>query len=276
MSNFQLRLISGVVMATAVLVLTWLGGLPFRLFSAAMALGIFYEWSRMSRGGHQDVQTRDSLGFLPGLFMLVVAAAVVVGAPVLGTLALIVILTAVLGILSAVRTGDQWETAGFVYASLSGLSLALLRGDDSAGLLAIVFLFTVVWSTDILAYFVGKALGGPKLAPSISPGKTRSGALGGLVSAVLAALLFGHLAGHSSLLVLGITAALLSIVSQVGDLFESWVKRRHGFKDSGTVIPGHGGVMDRVDALVAAAFALYLIGWALGGADQPAHGLFQG
>jgi phosphatidate cytidylyltransferase len=275
MSNFQLRLISGVVMAAAVLVLTWLGGLPFRLFSAAIALLIFYEWSRMSRGGLQEVHTRG-LGFLPAIFILVVAAAVVVAAPALATLALIGILASALGILSAVRTGDQWETAGFVYASLSGLSLALLRGDDAAGLLAIVFLFTVVWSTDILAYFVGKAVGGPKLAPSISPGKTRSGAIGGLVSAVLAALLFGHLAGHSSLLVLGVTAALLSIVSQVGDLFESWVKRRHGFKDSGTVIPGHGGVMDRVDALVAAAFALYLIGWALGGADQPAHGLFQG
>ncbi|TIP17063.1 MAG: phosphatidate cytidylyltransferase, partial [Mesorhizobium sp.] len=147
------------------------------------------------------------------------------------------------------------------YASLSGLSLAYLRGDSHSGLIAILFLFSVVWATDIAAYFVGRAVGGPKLAPSISPGKTQSGALGGAVGGIAAGLVLAIAAGAGNLTMLGLVALALSIVSQIGDLFESWVKRRHGCKDSSNLIPGHGGVMDRVDGLVAAAFALYVIGW---------------
>ncbi|MER9183789.1 phosphatidate cytidylyltransferase, partial [Mesorhizobium sp. M0767] len=137
-----------------------------------------------------------------------------------------------------------------------------------------LFLFAVVWATDIFAYFVGRSIGGPRLAPSISPGKTRSGALGGVVGGVVAGLLLAAVAGTGNLVVLGVVALVLSIVAQAGDLFESWVKRRHGRKDSGTLIPGHGGIMDRVDGLVAAAFALYVIGWISATADHPAQGLF--
>ena len=144
----------------------------------------------------------------------------------------------------------------------------------SPGLLAILFLFAVVWATDIFAYFVGRSLGGPKLAPAISPGKTQSGAIGGTVGGVLAGIALAAFAGLGNLPLLALVALLLSIVSQVGDLFESWVKRRHGVKDSGNIIPGHGGVMDRVDGLVAAAFALYAIGSMLGSADKPAQALF--
>ena len=117
-------------------------------------------------------------------------------------------------------------------------------------------------------------IGGPKLAPAISPGKTRSGALGGAVGGVVCGLLVVAAAGAGSLLAFALIALLLSVISQTGDLFESWVKRRHGVKDSGNLIPGHGGVMDRVDGLVAAAFVLYLIGWLFGTADNPAQGLF--
>jgi len=132
----------------------------------------------------------------------------------------------------------------------------------------------VVWATDIFAYFVGRAIGGPKLAPSISPGKTQSGALGGAIGGVIAGLLLAAAAGAGHLGMLSVVALALSVISQAGDLFESWVKRRHGAKDSGTLIPGHGGVMDRVDGLVAAAFALYVIGWISASADHPAQGLF--
>ncbi|TIT78856.1 MAG: phosphatidate cytidylyltransferase, partial [Mesorhizobium sp.] len=168
----------------------------------------------------------------------------------------------------------QWEASGLVYAALSGLSLAYLRDDGHSGLIAILFLFAVVWATDIAAYFVGRAVGGPKLAPSISPGKTQSGALGGAVGGVIAGLLLAIASGAGNLVMLGLVALALSIVSQIGDLFESWVKRRHGCKDSSNLIPGHGGVMDRVDGLVAAAFTLYVIGWIAAGADHPAMGLF--
>jgi phosphatidate cytidylyltransferase len=132
----------------------------------------------------------------------------------------------------------------------------------------------VVWATDICAYFVGRAVGGPKLAPSISPGKTQSGALGGTVGGVVAGLLLATGAGAGNLATLGLVALVLSVISQAGDLFESWVKRQHGAKDSSTLIPGHGGVMDRVDGLVAAALALYVIGWICASADHPAQGLF--
>jgi phosphatidate cytidylyltransferase len=122
-----------------------------------------------------------------------------------------------------------------------------------------LFIFAVVWATDILAYFVGRALKGPKLAPSISPGKTWSGAIGGTVSGVIAGSLvtlgvFSRLSFWTIVI-----AFLLSVASQIGDLFESFIKRQFGVKDSSRLIPGHGGVMDRVDGLVFACFAAFLL-----------------
>lgn len=274
MTNLQLRTISAIVLAVAVLAITWLGGLPFRALAAVIVLGIFYEWSRMARPKTEALWGPGVLGMLPEIPTLVFAGALVVGLPATILIALVVVFTLLLWAAERLRGLTPWESSGFAYAALSGLALALLRGDDASGLVAILFLFAVVWSTDIFAYFVGRKVGGPKLAPSISPGKTRSGAAGGAVGGVVAGLLLAWWAGAPNLLALGAVAFLLSVVSQAGDLFESWVKRRHGQKDSGFIIPGHGGVMDRVDGLVAAAFALYVIGWLCGSADQPAHGLF--
>ncbi|WP_026227218.1 phosphatidate cytidylyltransferase [Hoeflea sp. 108] len=274
MSNLQIRTISAIVLAVAVLLLTWLGGVPFRLFSAAIVLGIFYEWSRMARPKTEASWTAGALGFLPEGLVLIFVGALVIGIPAFALLALTVLFAGVLWSAGRLRGIGGWDAAGFGYAALSGLSLALLRGDGASGLVAILFLFAVVWSTDIFAYFVGRKVGGPKLAPAISPGKTRSGAVGGAIGGVVAGLLLAGAMGIGNLPLLGIVALLLSVVSQAGDLFESWVKRRHGYKDSGFIIPGHGGVMDRVDGLVAATFALYVIGWLSGSADHPAHGLF--
>ncbi|AWC23876.1 Phosphatidate cytidylyltransferase [Aminobacter sp. MSH1] len=274
MSNLQLRTISAIVLATAVLALTWGGGLPFRLLSAAIVLAIFYEWSTMSRAKTGAVWAAGDLGILPEVAILLLAGALVAGVPALALIGLVAAFTLILWIVGLMRGVAAWEAAGFGYAALSGLSLALLRGNDASGLVAILFLFAVVWATDIFAYFVGRKVGGPKLAPAISPGKTRSGALGGAVGGVVAGLLLASTAGSGNLALLAVVALLLSVISQAGDLFESWVKRRHGYKDSGSLIPGHGGVMDRVDGLVAAAFALYVIGWMSGSADHPAQGLF--
>ncbi|MGX8832508.1 phosphatidate cytidylyltransferase [Brucella abortus] len=135
-----------------------------------------------------------------------------------------------------------------------------LAGDEPFGFTTIVFLFAVVWSTDITAYFNGRALGGPKLAPRFSPNKTWSGAIGGAAAAVAGGLLVASLVAAPGGWGVPVLALLLSIVSQIGDLAESWVKRQFGAKDSGRLLPGHGGVLDRVDGLVAAAALLYLFG----------------
>ncbi|MDG4897809.1 phosphatidate cytidylyltransferase [Mesorhizobium sp. WSM4976] len=269
MSNLQQRVISAIVMAALTLVLTWLGGLPFRLFCAGITALIFYEWTHMARPGNGA-----ALGLLPEALILVFIGALIAGVPALWLLLLVAMLVAVAAVAARIREAAHWEASGVAYAALSSFSLAYLRDDNHSGLMAILFLFAVVWATDIAAYFVGRAVGGPKLAPSISPGKTQSGAVGGAVGGLVAGLLLAIAAGAGNLVQLGLAALALSIVSQVGDLFESWVKRRHGAKDSSNLIPGHGGVMDRVDGLVAAAFALYVIGWVSAGAEHPALGLF--
>jgi phosphatidate cytidylyltransferase len=269
MSNLQQRVISAIVMAAVTLAVTWFGGLPFRLFCAVVALTVFYEWSRMARPA-----TGGALGFLPEALLLAFVGVLIAGVPASWQLILVVAVVAIAVAGAQMRGATQWDAAGLAYASLSGFSLALLRDDAHSGLIAILFLFAVVWATDIAAYFVGRAVGGPKLAPSISPGKTQSGAVGGAVGGVVAGLVLAIAAGAGNLVQLGFVALALSIVSQIGDLFESWVKRRHDAKDSSKLIPGHGGVMDRVDGLVAAAFALYVIGWIAAGADHPALGLF--
>lgn len=270
MSNLQLRVISAVVLGVLVLGLTWLGGLPFRILAAVISYAIFHEWIRMHRAG-----AAARLGFLPEVLMLACIGVLVAGAAAWIMLALTAGAVCILSIVGRLRQAGQSEAAGLAYAACSGISLALLRDGDAAGLLALLFLFAVVWATDIFAYFVGRALGGPKLAPSISPGKTWSGAVGGAVGGVVAGTLVDLFAGGDASPGLAFIALLLSVVSQAGDLFESWIKRRNGVKDSGNLIPGHGGVMDRVDGLVAAAFALYLIGWAFGSVDYPAHVLFS-
>jgi phosphatidate cytidylyltransferase len=270
MSNLQQRIISAIVMAAIVLGLTWFGGLQFRLLSAAIALAIFYEWCRMSRTAANAAYQWlcAALLVVPMLFLVVGFSATTI----LLVLAAAIVVSAIVGLIQGQGT---WTAVGLAYAGLSGISLALLRGADKSGLVAILFLFAVVWATDILAYFVGRAIGGPKLAPSISPGKTWSGAIGGTIGGLVAGLAVAAVAGGVNLALMVPVVLFLSVASQVGDLFESWVKRRHGVKDSSNLIPGHGGIMDRVDGLVVAAFALYVIGTMLGDAGSPANGLFR-
>ena len=173
------------------------------------------------------------------------------------------------------RTGRAWPAVGLLYAGFSAASLSLLRGDEPFGFTAIVFLFAVVWSTDIAAYFNGRALGGPKLAPRFSPNKTWSGAIGGAAAAVAGGILVASLVAAPGSWLVPLLALLLSIVSQIGDLAESWVKRQFGAKDSGRLLPGHGGVLDRVDGLVAAAALLYLFGAIVAEPDVPSAIFFS-
>lgn len=269
-SNLQQRVASAVVLVALALALTWAGGFWYRILCAGIAGAVLYEWMTMALP-REAAAHRIVLAVL----LAVVLAMMLAGVPA-ATLLLALAAAVIVG--AAHAAYDQrgfWPVAGLAYAGLSAISLAALRGGDAAGLAATLFLFAVVWATDILAYFVGRAIGGPKLAPSISPGKTWSGAIGGTIAGIIAG---GAVALYADIvwgvLATAVLTLVLSVVSQVGDLFESSLKRRFGTKDSSGLIPGHGGVMDRVDGLVAAAFMLFIIGAAASGLDAPAHALF--
>jgi phosphatidate cytidylyltransferase len=148
-----------------------------------------------------------------------------------------------------------------------------LRRDPEWGFTALLFLFAIVWATDIFAFFCGRAIGGILLWPRVSPNKTWAGAIGGLAGGVAAGVAVAYASGVGKLGMAGVMALLLSVLAQAGDLFESAVKRRFGAKDASRLIPGHGGLMDRLDGFLVAAFAALLIGILRQGVDAPARGL---
>ncbi|ASY68674.1 phosphatidate cytidylyltransferase [Sinorhizobium fredii] len=252
--ELKLRIASGLVLAAITLGATWAGGFAFQLLSVAIGLLVYYEWSTITKLAEEDFQG-NAVGWLS---QVVIAALVLMDyMPYsLPVLAGSVVLSALWAL---IKKTSWWLPAGVAYAGLTGISLAAIRGADYLGLIAMLFVFAVVWGTDIFAYFVGRAVGGPKLAPAISPGKTWSGAIGGAVCGVLAGV--AVFMAHFSLddVRIPTVALLLSVASQIGDLFESFVKRRFGVKDSSRLIPGHGGVMDRVDGLIFASVAALLL-----------------
>ena len=261
------RVVSGLVLGVVVLAATWYGGLVFRLVVALCALLIYYEWATIVEGGLSS----SRIGLFGWVVTLCCAALLVAGSKAEA------IYVAVLGGAFSCGWGvlgkrGAWAGFGIFYAVLPAVALAGLRGDHFGGLIVVLVVFAVVWATDIGAYFAGRFFGGPKLAPRISPSKTWSGAVGGAVAAVVAGTAVASAFHIGASLWVPVFTLYMSIASQLGDLFESWVKRRFGVKDSGHIIPGHGGVMDRVDGLVFAAFAAYLIAVGLPGAGHGGKG----
>lgn len=253
-SELKKRIVSAIVLAVGSLWATWMGGLAFDILSAVIMISIYYEWSTMT-----GLSARHYPSYAFGWFAIALLSLnLIVGDPALGV-PLLAGLTITALILLYLRDCSGWFPGGIFYAGLSGISLAAIRGSDATGFVAMIYVFAIVWATDILAFFVGRAIGGKKLAPRISPGKTWSGAIGGTVSGVIAggAVSFSFFP-QLSFRTLGL-ALLLSVASQIGDLFESFIKRRFGVKDSSHLIPGHGGVMDRVDGLVFAGFTAFLL-----------------
>jgi phosphatidate cytidylyltransferase len=252
--ELRLRIISGIVLAAVVLVATYYGDLAFRLLASVIGLLVYYEWSAMTKLHARDAQG-NALGWLG---LVVIVAANLFGDAVYSVGALLIFLVLTSG-LSLWRRDGWWLPGGVLYAGVTCISLSEIRDNDFRGFAVMLFVFAVVWATDIFAYFIGRAIGGPKLAPRISPGKTWSGAIGGTVCAVIAgsAVVWYFFLGTG--LRVAAIALLLSVCSQAGDLFESFVKRRFGVKDSSHLIPGHGGVMDRVDGLIFACFAAFLL-----------------
>jgi phosphatidate cytidylyltransferase len=174
---------------------------------------------------------------------------------------------------SRLVSGPLWFAAGIAYAAVIFVAPIVLRANAEFGFQAMVLLFAIVWPTDICGYFAGRAIGGPKLMPMVSPKKTWAGAVAGAAGAIVVALLAAQWLGQFNRVGIVLIALALSIVAQFGDLLESWIKRRFGAKDASHIIPGHGGVMDRLDGFWAAALVAVVVGVARGGFDGAARGL---
>jgi phosphatidate cytidylyltransferase len=265
-SELALRIASGLVLAPLAIALAYVGGWSFAVFWGAAAAVVLWEWFVLVTG------RSDRALLISGLAGLMLA--LVLAATGHGLAATIVLLVGGLGTSALAPTARRWWVAGGVpYAGAIGVAPVLLRADPDYGFGAIMLLFAAVWATDIAAYFAGRALGGPKLMPRVSPKKTWSGALGGIAAAIVAALVVAKLAGVTAWLAIATLALALSVVAQAGDLFESFVKRRFGVKDSSHLIPGHGGLMDRLDGFVTAAVLAGVIGLLRGGFAAPGRGL---
>jgi len=269
-----MRLGSAAVLAPVAVACAYIGGWLFLLACGLAAAAILWEWTALAAGGADWRVLVPGVTALLGAMGLVGAAdgGAAIGAIVIGAMLASVSVTAWPRHPPAAKAA-AWAAGGVLYAGTALLGPALLRRDPQWGFAALLFLFATVWATDIFAYAVGRAVGGRLLWPSVSPNKTWAGALGGLVGGVAAAVAVAYSSGVTRLGVAGVLALVLSIVGQGGDLFESAVKRRFGAKDAGGLIPGHGGVMDRLDGFLVAALAAVVIGIVRQGLAAPARGL---
>lgn len=257
------RAISGIVLAAVALASNWAGHWPFFLVVLAVGLLMSWEWSRIVRSASDGAFILHALGVGAGTVLASM------GMPLAGC-GMIIASAIFVGLLATSQ--KLLSMVGVVYVGLPAISLIWLRGADDFGALAILFVFIVVWMTDTFAYVCGRLLGGAKLWPAVSPGKTWSGTIGGLVFAAITGAIFAMSVPRSSMLVLAGVAVVLSVVSQAGDLAESALKRAFKVKNASELIPGHGGFMDRMDGVVAAAAVAALIA-AARGAASPAHAL---
>lgn len=253
------RIWSALVMAPPALAAIWVGGYAFALLAAAAAAVMCWEWHGMVSGGFPPA----------GRVAAALCAAAALAVPAAPPLAVILVVVAALAsaALAPPVEGKRprlWVGLGALYAGLPSVALVWLRQND--GLALVVWLFALVWATDIGAYAAGRLIGGPLLLPSVSPRKTWAGLLGGMGAAAAVGGGIGLLFPPAESLPVGLLAVVsgaLAVVAQAGDLLESWVKRRWGVKDSSAIIPGHGGLLDRVDGLLAVA--LVAAGVALAG-----------
>jgi phosphatidate cytidylyltransferase len=265
-SELALRVCSALVLVPLALATAYLGDWPFAVFWGVAAMGVLWEWTSLVAG------TDRRFVLMTGAASLALALALVVsGLPLAAVIVLAIGTLAAASLAPAERR--LWIAGGIPYAGALGLAPIVLRSDAEDGFLAVIFLFAVVWTTDIAAYFIGRAAGGPKLVPQMSPNKTWSGAIGGTLAAVVVALALAKTAALAGLFAIAMLAIVLSVSAQAGDMFESFLKRRFGAKDSSHLIPGHGGLMDRLDGFVTASVVAALIGLARGGFEAPGRGL---
>jgi phosphatidate cytidylyltransferase len=262
--NLAARVIAAVVLAPLAIAIAYAGGWLWTALVTVISIGLYVEW----------------LGIVGAVReMRVVAfgvAALAIGGLCLGLgridAALVALAIGLSGVAALSPAPRPWTATGFFYAAAAEIASVLVRLDQVWGFVALIMVLLVVWATDIGGYFAGRGIGGPKLWPLVSPKKTWAGALGGFTASLAVAAGFAALSlGKTGPLLL--LAAVLSISSQLGDLFESAVKRRFGVKDSSHIIPGHGGLMDRLDGYVAAVLLAAIFGLLRGGVDGVGRGL---
>lgn len=247
------RVLSALVLVPLALALTWWGVVPFAAMALLVGLVMTWEWSRVVRGTGTDFAC-----IVQGVTVLVATALAATG---YFPFAVVAVIVAVL-IVTALRLGQDagLSALGIGYAALPVLALIWLRADEPLGFKAVLYLFLVVWTTDIGAFVAGRGIGGPKLWPRVSPNKTWAGLIGGIGAAAVVGGLFASLVLGAPPWRLALLAFVLGLVAQAGDLAESALKRSFGVKDTSALIPGHGGFMDRMDSLVTVSVVVALLG----------------
>ncbi len=262
-SNLVVRVLAALVLAPLTIAIAYAGGWLWALLVTLVSIGLFAEWLMVVGAGSAALTGAGTV------VIAMMGAAVAFGA--LKT----AVITGLIGgaIVTLIARGKfLWAAIGFAYAAAALLAAILVRKDLVNGFSALMFVLLVVWATDIGGYFAGRSIGGPKLWPRVSPKKTWAGALGGFGASLLVTVGFAAF-GFGKMGPLLLVSAVLSVVSALGDLFESAVKRRFGVKDSSHLIPGHGGLMDRLDGFVAAILAAWIIGFLRHGVHSAGSGL---
>jgi phosphatidate cytidylyltransferase len=262
--NLMMRVAAALILAPVAVAVAWLGGWLWTTLVTVAAIGLYVEWL-MIVGVPRETRVVTS-----GAIALAVSGLCLAAGRIDASLLALALGLAAVALLSPERR--SWIATGFFYAAAAQIASVLVRLDQTYGFVALMLVLLVVWVTDIGGYFAGRGIGGPKLWPRVSPKKTWAGAVGGFAASLVIAAGFAALGlGKTGpLLLLG---AVLSIASQLGDLFESAVKRRFGVKDSSHIIPGHGGLLDRLDGFVAAVVVAAIFGLLRGGVDGVGRGL---
>lgn len=262
-SNLYMRVVAALVLAPLTIAVAWIGGWLWACIVIAAAALLYFEWLMIvGVSGNRVVAAVGIVALaIAGVCLMLRRTDLAFGIAAVG-----IVLAAGL-----VRERRGWVASGLVYATAALVASIVVRRDAEFGFVALMFVLLIVWVTDIGGYFAGRSIGGPKLWPRVSPKKTWAGAIGGLVLSLVIAAGFALL-GFGKMLPLLVLGTVLSIVSQFGDLFESAVKRRFDVKDSSHIIPGHGGLLDRLDGFVAAIVFAALIGFMRGGLDGVGRG----